>query len=251
MVDIKLNDFTRIMSDEPRFNDKLTVILSNPWGSGYSGWGQLSLPRLNKPLKSDSFLQALSGKLINEEIDQPKAQPMVDIQPHRLCKVLVVDDNKANQKVAVAMLDKLGCLSRLAENGRQAVECILRERFDLVLMDCNMPVMSGYDATRQVRVYEADNAGTLPIIAMTANNSDAEADKCREAGMNDFLPKPLSLAGLREQLEKWAHISVDEIQRVAEPEGDYSEKDQTPSIANPSTPQPGGSRESRCKHTAG
>lgn len=235
MVDIKLNDFTRIMSDEPRFNDKLTVILSNPWAPD-TQVGQLSLPRLNKPLKSDSFLQALSGKLINEEIDQPKAQPMVDIQPHRLCKVLVVDDNKANQKVAVAMLDKLGCLSRLAENGRQAVECILRERFDLVLMDCNMPVMSGYDATRQVRVYEADNAGTLPIIAMTANNSDAEADKCREAGMNDFLPKPLSLAGLREQLEKWAHISVDEIQRVAEPEGDYSEKDQTPSIANPSTP---------------
>ena len=226
MVDIKLHDFIRIMSEEPRFNNRLTVILSNPWAPD-TQLGQLSLPRLNKPLKSDSFLQVLSGTLITEEVDQPKTKPMVDIQPDRPCKVLVVDDNKANQKVAVAMLDKLGCLSRLAENGRQAVECILRERFDLVLMDCNMPVMSGYDATRQVRVYEADNAGTLPIIAMTANNSDAEADKCRDAGMNDFLPKPLSLAGLREQLEKWVHISVDQIQRVAEPEGDYADKGTT------------------------
>jgi diguanylate cyclase (GGDEF)-like protein len=226
MVDIKLNDFIRIMSEEPSFNNRLTVILSNPWAPD-AQVGQLSLPRLNKPLKTDSFLQVLHGTLITEEIDQPKAAPIVDIQPNRPCKVLVVDDNKANQKVAVAMLDKLGCLSRLAENGRQAVECILRERFDLVLMDCNMPVMSGYDATRQVRTYEADNAGTLPIIAMTANNSDAEADKCREAGMNDFLPKPLSLAGLREQLEKWAHISVDEIQRVAEPEGEYGDSGAT------------------------
>ncbi len=229
MVDIKLHDFIRIMSDEPRFNDRLTVILSNPWAPD-SQEGQLTLPRFNKPLKSDSFLQMLSGTLITEELDQPKAKPLVDSQPNRPCKVLVVDDNSANQKVAVAMLDKLGCLSRLAKNGRQAVECILRERFDLVLMDCNMPVMSGYDATRQVRVYEAENAGTLPIIAMTANNSDAEADKCRDAGMNDFLPKPLSLAGLREQLEKWAHVAVGETQRVAEPEGDYSDDKAAPSI---------------------
>ena len=224
MVDIKLNDFIRIISDEPKFNNKLAVILSNPWAPD-AQMGQLPMPRLNKPLRADSFLQTLSGTLITEEVDTPKAKPMVDIQPDRPCKVLVVDDNKANQKVAVAMLDKLNCLSRLAENGRQAVECILRERFDLVLMDCNMPVMSGYDATRQIRVYEAENAGTLPIIAMTANNSAVEADKCREAGMNDFLPKPLSLAGLREQLEKWAHISVDQVLRVAEPEADYSDND--------------------------
>ena len=220
MVDIRLADFIRIISEEPNFTNQLTVILSNPWVAD-PDVGAESLPSLNKPLKSDSFLQLLGSHFIAQDKPPVLAKPIFDIRPDSPCRVLVVDDNRANQQVAVAMLDKLGCYSEVAHNGREGVEAVLRGNFDMVLMDCNMPVMSGYDATKQVRVYEGEAAGSLPIIAMTANNSAAEADHCREVGMNDFLPKPLSLARLREQLEKWAHFSGTEVLRAAEPKANY------------------------------
>jgi len=221
MVDIRLTDFVRIISEEPNFTNQLTAILSNPW-SAEPDLGAESLPSLNKPLKSDSFLQLLGNHFITQEKPPVLAKPAFDIRPDSPCRVLVVDDNRANQQVAVAMLDKLGCHSEVAHNGREGVEAVLRGNFDMVLMDCNMPVMSGYDATKQVRVYEGDAAGSLPIVAMTANNSAAEADHCREVGMNDFLPKPLSLVRLREQLEKWANFSGTEVLRAAEPKASYS-----------------------------
>lgn len=221
MVDIRLNDFIRIMSEEPNFTNQLTAILSNPWAAEPDSDAG-SLPSLNKPLKSDSFLQLLGNHFIAREKPPVLAKPAFDIRPDNTCRVLVVDDNRANQQVAVAMLDKLGCYSEVAHNGREGVEAVLRGNFDLVLMDCNMPVMSGYDATKQVRVYEGDAAGSLPIVAMTANNSPAEADHCREVGMSDFLSKPLSLVRLREQLEKWANFSGTEVLRAAEPKATYS-----------------------------
>ena len=103
----------------------------------------------------------------------------------------------------MAMLEKLNCQANVAENGQKALERVSREHYDLILMDCNMPVMSGYDATDKIRELEGDKAGTLPIIAMTANNSKAEEEHCKDVGMNDFLPKPLSLNGLSEKLQQW------------------------------------------------
>ena len=220
MVDIRLNDFIRIMSDEPSFNDELTVILSNPWAADDHASAP-QLPRMNKPLKSDSFLTLLRSHFMDDKGNVSSAATVVDIKPNKTCTVLVVDDNRANQQVAVGMLDKLGCVSKVANNGREAVEAVLRSHFDMVLMDCNMPVMSGYDTTKQLRMYEGDTAGTLPIIAMTANNSMTESDRCKESGMNDFLAKPLSLVGLREQLEKWAQLTCTDVLRAAEPRAEY------------------------------
>ena len=221
MVDIRLIDFIRIMSEEPNFTNQLIAIMSNPW-SAEPDLGADSLPSLNKPLKSDSFLQLLGNYFIAQEKLPVLAKPAFDIQSDNPCRVLVVDDNRVNQQVAVAMLDKLGCDYEVADNGLAGVEAVLRGNFDMVLMDCNMPVMSGYDATKQVRLYEADAPDSLPIIAMTANNSAAGADHCRDVGMNDFLPKPLSLVDLREQLEKWTDFSGTEILHAAEPKATYS-----------------------------
>ncbi len=225
LIDIKLDDFVRIIEKELPRKDLMIVVLSNPWSSDPSTRSS-ELPRLNKPLKSDSFFQLLSKYFVGTTVDEAEVEHVVDIIPDRPCKVLVVDDNRANQQVAVAMLSKLGCESDIAGNGRDGVEKIVRDSFDLVLMDCNMPVMSGYDATTQVRQYEGDKAGDLPIIAMTANNSSVESIRCKDAGMSDFLPKPLSLAGLREQLEKWARFSARQVIRVAEPRAEYSGTEQ-------------------------
>ena len=201
--DIKINDFIGFIKQENNFDKQLTVMLSNPWAVE-SRVRDLMLPRLNKPLRSNSFTDLLVKYFVNDQIKaSPEYKKLMEPEA-RSCKVLIVDDNRANQQVAVAMLEKLHCKTTVAENGQKALEAVSRDEFDLVLMDCNMPVMSGYDATEKIRELEGDKVGTLPIIAMTANNSEAEEEHCRDVGMSDFLSKPLSLNCLSEKLDKWA-----------------------------------------------
>ena len=201
--DIKINELLKFIQLEPNFGKRPAVMLSNPWNKD-SETSELTLPRLNKPLRSNSLVGILTkyfiaGSATNFDDDR---LPEEAVTP-RSCKILVVDDSRANQQVACAMLERLGCQATLANNGKEALEKVVREDYDLIFMDCNMPVMNGYDCTKQIRIYEGDQAGTLPIIAMTANNSENEERICREVGMSDFLPKPLSLAGLREKLTYW------------------------------------------------
>ena len=203
LEDIKINELLRFIKSEPNFGKRPAVMLSNPWNKD-SETSELALPRLNKPLRSNSLVGILTKYFIDGSVagfDDTRL-PEGAVTP-RSCKILVVDDSRANQQVAVAMLERLGCQATLANNGKEALEKVVREDYDLIFMDCNMPVMNGYDCTKQIRIYEGDQAGTLPIIAMTANNSKNEEKICREVGMSDFLPKPLSLAGLREKLAVW------------------------------------------------
>ncbi|WP_028108327.1 ATP-binding protein [Ferrimonas futtsuensis] len=114
--------------------------------------------------------------------------------PLQGAKVLLAEDNISNQKLMQIMLKKLGCEAlTLASNGQQAVEACQRESFDLVLMDCQMPVMDGYRATRQIRL--GPSADTL-ILALTANATEEDRQRCLDSGMDDFLTKPVTLASL-------------------------------------------------------
>jgi len=117
-------------------------------------------------------------------------------------RVLIVEDNRANQLVAAGMLDRLNCKHDLANNGIEALQKISREHFDLVLMDCHMPDMDGYEATAQIRQLES-SASSITIVAMTANVQKGESDKCLAVGMNDYLSKPLKLQNLRQVLSQW------------------------------------------------
>ena len=225
--DIKVNDFIGFLKKEENFGKRLAVMLSNPWAVDPQ-IRDLALPRLNKPLRSNSFAELLVKYFVTEHLsDSDEYQILKEPEP-KGCRVLIVDDNRANQQVALAMLEKLGCQAGVAENGQKALERVAREHFDLVLMDCNMPVMNGYDATTKIRELEGDKAGTLPIIAMTANNSKAEEEHCKDVGMNDFLPKPLSLNGLSEKLDQWAGNEFQQSQlppasssEVRQPEATY------------------------------
>jgi CheY-like chemotaxis protein len=119
--------------------------------------------------------------------------------------VMVVEDTPVNQLVIKAMLGKHGYRVVCHENGHQAVEAITGgERPSLVLMDCQMPVMDGYAATAAIRQWEADN-GTprLPIVALTASAFEADRQHCLEAGMDDFLTKPVEINRLLEVLGRW------------------------------------------------
>lgn len=121
-------------------------------------------------------------------------------------RVLLVEDNEVNREVALGMLASLGCQARVAITGAQAVEMYRQSGFDVVLMDCHMPVMDGYTATHAIRAFELENGrARTPVLALTANAMEGGRERCLAAGMDDFLPKPFTMTQLRAVLEQWTH----------------------------------------------
>lgn len=127
---------------------------------------------------------------------------VVSTQGHVPARVLLVEDNPVNQDVAVGMLEQLGCEVTLAANGQFAVEMGEAEKYDIVLMDCQMPTMDGYEATRRMKSEGALNAPT-PVVALTANALEGDREKCLEAGMDDYVTKPIRTRVLSHMLDKW------------------------------------------------
>lgn len=117
-------------------------------------------------------------------------------------RILVVEDNPVNQKIALAMLEKLGYRAHAVGNGKEAVEAIGRGRYDIVLMDCQMPEMDGYEASRTIRLAELGGQPAVTIIAMTANALKGDREKCLQAGMDDYVTKPIRLPELKGVIEK-------------------------------------------------
>jgi PAS domain S-box-containing protein len=130
---------------------------------------------------------------------RPAGGHPVDFLPLRL---LLAEDNLVNQHVAMAVLKKLGLRADLAANGREAVEAVQAKDYDLVLMDCQMPEMDGFQATRRIREQEGA-ARRVPILAMTANAMQGDRERCLESGMDDYLPKPVTLDSLKNALRRW------------------------------------------------
>jgi signal transduction histidine kinase/CheY-like chemotaxis protein len=117
--------------------------------------------------------------------------------------ILVAEDNAVNQTIIEAMLRQLGHSITVVRNGREALNALAQDHFDLVLMDCNMPVLDGLEATRMLRAGAAGVRDTsIPVIALTANAMDGDREQCLAAGMNDFLAKPVSMASLRLAIER-------------------------------------------------
>jgi CheY-like chemotaxis protein len=149
-------------------------------------------------------------KATESVINQTKQSRDVADDAHQTSKykILLVEDNVVNQQVAKFMLTKLGYQYELAENGLQAINILSnsQEHFDLILMDCQMPEMDGYEATKHVRENNAGKVNqTIPIIALTANAMEGDKDKCIAAGMDDYLSKPIQLANLQQKLEEYLY----------------------------------------------
>ena len=117
-------------------------------------------------------------------------------------RILLVEDNPVNQKLAIRLLEKLGCRVDVAANGREAVEMLATLPYDLVFMDCQMPEMDGYEATRAVRASDTP-ARQVPIVAMTANAMQGDRERCLEAGMDDYISKPIRREHLAAMLARW------------------------------------------------
>src|SRR5471030_831278 len=157
---------------------------------------------LGKPLRQDRLLAALRELLAGRRHTETARLPGA-AAPGRLYRVLVAEDNRTNQMVAAAMLAMHGCQCEFAFNGREAVDAAQRQRYDLILMDCSMPEMDGYEATAHIRAAEEALGRRTPLVAMTANTQRGDAEKCLAAGMDDYLAKPITLIELRHKLDKW------------------------------------------------
>ncbi len=153
-----------------------------------------------RPLARNALYQALQRVLFAQTTTINGAR--TEALPHqRRGRVLLVEDNPVNQLVAKGMLGKLGCEVIVAAHGAEALDQLEYSDFDLVLMDCNMPVMDGYEASRQIR--HSGRWPQLPIVALTANAMSEERERCRAAGMSDYLAKPFRREELAALLDLW------------------------------------------------
>ena len=117
-------------------------------------------------------------------------------------RALLVEDNVVNQKVAMRMLEKMGCEVVIADDGEIALSILADDKFDVILMDCQMPNMDGYTATGEIRSRE-DPSDRVPVIAMTAHSMEGDSEKCLAAGMDDYITKPVKMEKLQEVLNRW------------------------------------------------
>ncbi|MFA7895598.1 response regulator [Pseudomonas putida] len=162
------------------------------------------LHQLARPLTRAALYQTLHRVLQGHDAEHPLATPPPATARGR-ARILLVEDNPVNQLVAKGMLAKLGCQVELATQGAEALARLEEQAFDLVLMDCNMPVMDGYEATQRIR--ERGRWPGLPIVALTANAMPEERDRCRAAGMDDYLAKPFRREDLLAVVDRWVPVS--------------------------------------------
>jgi signal transduction histidine kinase/CheY-like chemotaxis protein len=141
-----------------------------------------------------------------------KTPPPPDTNHHIRAYVLVAEDNIVNQRVTAGMLEEIGCRVDVVANGKEAVERCGQLSYDLIFMDCQMPDMDGYEATREIRSRERPTQHT-PIIAMTAHNMEGDREKCLEAGMDDYASKPVRPNKLQEILERWVARTISALPR--------------------------------------
>lgn len=207
-------DVARRIKAEPRIS--LTcLILQTSWGrrgdakaaqdAGFAAY-------LTKPIRQSQLHECLSLVLANSSSAAPTgAQPaaplitrhsLSEVQARSRGRILVAEDNPVNQKVAVKMIEKLGYRVDVAGNGREAIEALERIPYAIVFMDCHMPEMDGFEATRAIRCREAGGR-RIPIIAMTANAMQEDRQQCLAAGMDDFLSKPVAGKALAATLNRW------------------------------------------------
>ncbi|MGH1538699.1 MAG: response regulator, partial [Gammaproteobacteria bacterium] len=167
---------------------------------------------VKKPLRQSTVFDCISD-MINMPVpiitDKSKIAPGSKSIPNFNATILIVEDNNANQQVAQAMLERLGCKCSIANNGIEALKLLELAKYDAIFMDCNMPEMDGYETTNKVRKLGSE-VSQIPIIAMTANVLQGDREKCIQAGMNDYTRKPLKLEKLVEKIERWVGVAPEE-----------------------------------------
>lgn len=187
---------------------------------------------LTKPVRQNELYDCLAGALStktgSESLKSPECLNSQKGTSMLHGHILIAEDNPVNQEVTQSMLEHLGCTAYLASDGLAAVEAFSADTYDLILMDCQMPIMDGYEATRVIRQREmaaqtaldGKSPNHIPIISLTAYAMDDDREKCLAAGMDDHLSKPFTLDGLSTILKRWLPLKSKVDSCVATDAGD-------------------------------
>jgi signal transduction histidine kinase/CheY-like chemotaxis protein len=200
---------TRAIQSDSRLTEMPAVLLVTAYGREDAGEAVVDIEIscfLTKPLTHSTLHDALISAMGHEVIDGNRSadrqgESESAIAKLRGARVLLVEDNEINQELAMELLSSNGILVEVANNGREALDILQKNEFDGVLMDCQMPVMDGYEATRRIRAQERYKE--LPVLAMTANAMAGDRDKVLDAGMNDHIAKPINVLEMFAIMAKW------------------------------------------------
>ena len=183
-----------LTNQEVKTNARIIKLLRDPRQ-------QTNGDQLVSPFTGSELIRCLRG---DAEVTVQMREPVTRPPPREHARLLIVEDNLINQKVVLGMLEDPGLVADVAGNGREAVECIesTAANYALVLMDCQMPEMDGYEATRSIRSKEKVSGNHLAIIAMTANAMAGDEQRCIDSGMDDYMSKPLDPEVMEEKLTR-------------------------------------------------
>ncbi|HWB11529.1 MAG TPA: response regulator [Pirellulales bacterium] len=181
-------------------------------GDSETGRKQVAAGYLSKPITASRLFDAMISALKpngGAKPAEPRKKPAGEKQLVKDAKILLVEDNEINQQVAIELLRSGGYLCDVRSNGNEAVAAVREGHYDLLLMDCQMPEMDGYEATAAIRQWETSQSrAPLPIIALTANALSGDRQRCLDAGMTDYLKKPLNRRELLATLDKYAALVI-------------------------------------------
>lgn len=212
MMDVQIPDkdcaqLVATIRNHPEFKDTKLVMLAPIVRKDYlSRFAAIGFDAyLSKPLKRSQLANCLS-EVVNpgKKTRAPATQATLAFHTAKRPYVLLAEDNLVNQKVAAGIFRKLGCQIEIVSNGQEAVDKLKDNTFDIVMMDIQMPVMDGYEATAIIRNHNSNVCNhAIPIIAMTAHAFKSDLEKCLASGMNDYVTKPVTPKSLTDALEKW------------------------------------------------
>ncbi len=212
-------ELARAIKADPHFSELKLMLLSSlgPQGDGASASDAGFEAYLTKPIRKHQLFQGLAT-LVGRSAETQDPESCVGQHGPKTTterknkRILVADDHRVNQELAVLMLRQLGYRADVVANGCEALEAMTRQTYDLVLMDCQMPEMDGYEATKKIREEENErpkrgdrqhDTHHVPIIAMTANAMQGDREKCLAAGMDDYIAKPIKPKQLAETIDCW------------------------------------------------
>ncbi|MEL7310329.1 MAG: response regulator [Pseudomonadota bacterium] len=195
-----LATFVDMLRTSPEFKDILLVMLGDDstTGSFATLSGPLANMTLSKPVRASALFDCISR---HPQVRAIVSGPAGSDDPDAPTRVLLVEDNVVNQCVATEILNRIGVQVEVANHGGEALRALDQAPFDFVFMDCQMPEMDGFEATRRIR--EQGRFRDLPIVALTANALSGDRQRCLDAGMSDYLTKPFTKEQLETMLDKW------------------------------------------------
>ncbi|MBI2810013.1 MAG: response regulator [Candidatus Melainabacteria bacterium] len=211
LPDIRAEEFASQFAGEDYAGDTKIILFNSTGPSAapksfhdFSGY-------LTAPLRQSMLLDCILKISVKSQTEQKTTDTAPGVEPEKVDSgrhILIAEDNQVNQRVAVLQLQQIGFTADVVSNGEEAVEAANKNKYDLILMDCQMPIMDGFGATREIRKAEIRTGRRVPIVAMTAHAMEGDREKCIAEGMDDYISKPVNPTVLSAILEKWLQLQI-------------------------------------------